>query len=602
VKAAALQPGRLLSGEPSPTSREIRAQLEKILASRVFIRSTRLTRFLRFSVDRTLSGNQAGLKEQSIGHEVFDRKADYDPRIDPIVRVEARRLRSKLKAYYTSTGRGDQVWIALPKGSYVPTFRFRPATRTVRVETTRTKAVSGEKSIAVLPFSNLTPDAGDDYFSDGLTEELIHLLTRIPRFRVVAWNSASQLRGREEDLAGIRQQLKVGTVLRGSVRRTATRIRVNAQLIDADTGAYLWSDAYDHGLIDVFAIQEEIARAIVQALHLTLTEKPIAGAARRAPNLQSYNFCLQGRFHANKRTREGLYKSVNCFELAVDADESSADAHAGLADAWSLLADYGFVDPAIAIPQARAAAEKALALDPNSAEANVSLAFIKTISDWDWAGAETLFRRAIELNPGYSRARHWFGLDYLALLGKFDEAKSQVLEAHHLDPLSLIIREGCGYVYMLRREYAQSVAAYQELIDLDGGFYKAYSSMGRVLSLMKRYDAALEALEKARLLGGNVPSILSAIAHTLGLAGRKKEARARLDELRTLADEQWVPQLCFAVAHLGLAEHQESLTWLEAATDKREIAVTALYVHPMYDPLRAEPRFEALLRRIKFLP
>jgi len=178
VKAAALQPDRLLSGEPSPTSREIRAQLEKILASRVFIRSTRLTRFLRFSVDRTLSGNQAGLKEQSIGYEVFDRKADYDPRIDPIVRVEARRLRSKLKAYYTSTGRGDQVWIALPKGSYVPTFRFRPATRTVRPETTPTKAVSGEKSIAVLPFSNLTPDAGDDYFSDGLTEELIHLLTR----------------------------------------------------------------------------------------------------------------------------------------------------------------------------------------------------------------------------------------------------------------------------------------------------------------------------------------------------------------------------------------------------------------------------------------
>jgi serine/threonine-protein kinase len=572
------------------------------LRSQVFVRSSRLSRFLHFAVDQTLCGKQADLKEQLIGREVFDRKTDYDPRIDPIVRVEARRLRVKLRTYYTSSGRGDRIWIAFPKGTYAPVFRFRQKTRAVRPKANPPSGPSSEKSVAVLPFSNLTPDAGDDYFSDGLTEELIHLLTRIPRFRVVAWNSASQLRGREQDLAGIRQQLKVGTVLRGSVRRTASRVRVNAQLIDAETGAYLWSEAYDHELRDVFALQEEMARAIVSALHLTLTSREPTAPARRLPHLRCYNFCLQGRFHANKRTREGLRKSVSCYQQAIAADDSCADAHAGLADAYSLLADYGLLNPANAMPKARAAAEKALALDSQSAEANVSLAFIRTVADWDWAGAESLYRRAIELNPGYSRARHWFGLDHLALLGRFDEAMSEVRAAHDLDPLSLIIREGCGYMHTLRREYAQAIRVYQELLELDGTFYKAHSSMGRALCLMERYDEALEAFETARTLAGNVPNILSALGQTLALAGHAKEARKRLKELQALADKQWVPSVCFAILYLGLGEYHDALNWLEAATERREIAVTALKVHPMYDPLRAEPRFATLLTRIKFLP
>jgi serine/threonine-protein kinase len=207
-----------------------------MLASRLFARSERLCRFLRFCVEQTLDDKSDQLKEQLVGVEVFDRKGDYDPRIDPIVRVEARRLRSKLKTYYTSSGRPDCVLIDLPKGAYVPSFRMRNASpRPISVD------AAEERSIAVLPFANLTPEAGADYFSDGLTEELIHLLTRIPRLRVVAWTSMSQLRGREQDLAGIRQELKVATVLRGSVRRTDTRVRVTAQLIDTESGNYLWS-------------------------------------------------------------------------------------------------------------------------------------------------------------------------------------------------------------------------------------------------------------------------------------------------------------------------------------------------------------------------
>jgi len=581
----------------SPAPETIRAQVEKIISSRGFARSGRLSRFLTFAVEQTLAGRSEQLKEQSLGLEVFDRKTDYDPRIDPIVRVEARRLRAKLKAYYTSPGRRDDIVIAFPKGTYVPVFRCRGAApaSVQRVEPL-------EKSIAVLPFANLTPGAADDYFSDGLAEELIHLLTRIPGLRVVAWGSASQLRGREQDLAGIRQKLKVGSVLRGSVRRTTTRVRVTAQLIDAESGSYLWSEAYDRQLQNVFAIQEEMARAIVDTLQLRLSSQFGAGVVRKPPALKCYNFCLQGRFHANKRTADGLRKSIACYAQAIAADGLCAEAYAGLADAYSLQADYGLIDPAEAIPQARSAAEQALAIDPQSAEANVSLAFIRSVFDWDWAGAEPLYRRAIALNPGYARAHHWFGLDHLALVGRLDEAYAEVLAAHHLDPLSQILREGCGYIHMLRREYESALSVYRELADLDPSFYKAYSALGRLFSLMERYEEAIEMFERALVLGGPVPSILSGLGQTSAQAGRKAEARKYLEKLESMQKTQWVPASCFAIVHLGLGDHNQSLGFLEAACERREMAVTALKVHPMYDPLRSEPRFQRVLQRVGFLP
>src|SRR5215471_1662998 len=287
-------------------------QVEKVVASNLFSRSDRLIRFLRFAVEQTLSGNPDSLKEQTIGIEVFDRRPDYDPRIDPIVRVEARRLRAKLKAYYASHGHADEILIEFPKGTYIPSFLPRSATD---VQKPTAAASTGEKSIAVLPFANLSPELDEDYFSDGLTEELIHLLTRIPHFRVVAWATSSQLRGREQDLAGIRQQLKIGSILRGSVRRMEGRVRVTAQLIDAESGAYLWSEAFDRQLQDIFAIQEQIARAIVATLELKLQPRTLGEG--RAMGLACHHLCLQGRFHCNKRTHDGLLKSIACFEQAV---------------------------------------------------------------------------------------------------------------------------------------------------------------------------------------------------------------------------------------------------------------------------------------------
>jgi TolB-like protein/Tfp pilus assembly protein PilF len=588
-----------VSAKPSPD--EVRAQVDKIVASRLFARSERLCRFLRFCVEQTLLEKGDQLKEQLVGVEVFDRKGDYDPRTDPIVRVEAMRLRSKLKAYYTSTGRPDCVLIELPKGAYVPSFRMRHASQPAG-QTARPQPASNaeERSIAVLPFTNLTPDPGTDYFSDGLTEELIHLLTRIPRLRVVAWSSMSQLRGREQDLAGIRQQLRVATVLRGSVRRTPGRVRVTAQLIDAQSGAYLWSEAYDRQLENVLAIQEEMAHAIVDTLQLTLAWRA-SGSEQRTSNPECYNFCLQGRFHANKRTRDGLRQSVACFEQAIGADDCSAIAYAGLADAYSLLAEYGLLDPVEAMPKARGAAEKALTLDPGSAEAHVSLAFIRSLFEWDWAGAEPLYRRAIALNPGYSRARHWFAGDFLAVLGRFDEALREMRVAHDLDPLSPIILEGCGYVKMLQRDYAGALEEYDQVLQLDPMFYRGYTAKARVLSLMGRYEESIALFERARSLGGDVPSVLAALGHTLARAGFVWEARSLLDELQAAANTRWVPSASLAVVNVGLGDHETALSHLETACQRREM-ITGLKVHPVYDPLRSEPRFQTMLERVGFLP
>jgi serine/threonine-protein kinase len=343
-----------------------------------------------------------------------------------------------------------------------------------------------------------------------------------------------------------------------------------------------------------------MSRAIVDTLQLTLAWRA-SGFAQQAPNAECYNLCLQGRFHGNKRTDEGLRQSVACFEQAIAADDRCAIAYAGLADAYSLLTEHSFLDPAETTPRARAAAEKALALDPGSAEAHVSLAFVRSLFEWDWAGAEPLYRRAIALNPGYSRARHWFAGAFLAVLGRFDEALPEMRAARHLDPLSPIILEGCGYVKMVQRDYAGALEEYDQVLQLDPMFYRGYAAKARLFSLMGRYEEAIALYERARALGGDVPYVLAALGYTLARAGFVWEARSLLDELQSSAKTRWIGGVSFAMVNIGLGDHQAALTHLEAACDRREM-VGSLKVHPVYDPLRPEPRFQRMLERIGFLP
>jgi serine/threonine-protein kinase len=547
-------------------------------------------RFLRLTVERTLEGRADEVKEYLLGVEVFDRSPSYDPRVDPIVRVEARRLRSKLKAYYEGDGRNDPIVFELTPGTYAPQIRHRNERRAPRSE---------EHTVAVLPFANLSAAAENDYFSDGLTEELIHALTKLSGMRVVAWTTAARMRGGENDLREIRRQLQVAYILTGSVRIAAGSLRVRSQLIETETGVYLWSETFDRQMQDVFAIQEEIARAIVRTLRLQLkgvSEDALVHGSR--PTVSSYDYYLKGRYHWHRRTPDNLVQSVKYFEAAAEADAASALAYAGLADAHVLLVDYGLVHPAEGISKAKAAASRAIELDPKLAEAYPALASIRSHYDLDWADAESLYRKAIALNPGYATAHYWLGADCLALQGRFEEASEEVEIALALDPLSSAIHEGRAFLKLLQRQYEEAFEGYREILKFDPAFYRAYTSMGRACAQMGRYAEALAMLEQGRSLAGDVPHILAAMGQVFGLSGDEASARGVLAKLEARSRDVFVPSTSFALVHLGLGERERALEWLERGSRQRELSLSVLKVHPVYDGLRGEPRFQALLKKL----
>jgi TolB-like protein/Flp pilus assembly protein TadD len=574
--------------DASLLTRSVEEHLQRILASKEFASSARMSRFLRFAVERALSGHSEQLKEYVLGVEVFDRKASYDPRVDPIVRVEARRLRSKLESYYAGEGSADELIIDFPKGTYAPAFRER-AQSVAPAGTPRAGA------IAVLPFSNLSSEPDTEYFSDGLTEELIHGLTKLDGLMVVAWNSAARLKGQPYDVREIGRQLSVSTVLVGSVRGSGERLRVMAQLVDTSNGRYLWSETYERQIEDLFAIQEEISRAIVKTLQLKLIAPPIQHGVY---NLAAYNLYLKGRFQWNKRTAEGLKRGVQLFEQAIAVDQDFALGYAGLSDAYSLLADYGLVKPADIMPAAESAARKALEIDPTLAEAHASLGLIRSLYAWEWAEAEQHYRRAMDLNPGYATTHHWFAIDYLGMLGRWEEAFREIEIALQLDPLSPIIREGKGFLLMLSKRYDEAIEEYRQMLDLDCFCYKAFTAMGRAYTQKGMYEEAISMLQKGRSLSGDIPSILGALGQTYALANRPADARRLLEELAELAKRRHVSSTCFALIHLGLGEKEQALDWLETGARGRETPLAALRVHPAYDNLRGELRFQALLRKL----
>jgi TolB-like protein/Tfp pilus assembly protein PilF len=575
---------------PGVTPEDVRDQVARILASGIFADSQRMSRFLQFAVDEVLNGNAGRLKEIVIGAEVFDRGSRYDPRVDPIVRVEARRLRTKLSAYYDGPGKHDPVILEFPKGQYSPIFKklsASPPEPLVEPEPVNSA------TIAVLPFSNLSPQPDSSYFSDGMTEELIHALTRISGLRVVAWNTAAQLRDKQDDVGSIRRQLGVAHVLRGSVRNSGERLRIAAQLIDTATGQYVWSQTWDRQIQDVFAIQAEIAASIATTLKLKFW-KP---ADKRPPDPETYRLCLQGRFHARERTAEGFRRSLVCFERALSIDSDCAPAYAGLADTYTLIAEYSLASPAEYMPRARAAAQRALELDPLSGEAHAAQALILTF-DWRWEEAEYRFRRSLELNHGNANAHHWYGIDFLAMHGRLEEAIIEIETARELDPLSSIILEGWAFLKTLARRYDEAIERYNELIRLDPSFYKGYTSLGRAYLQKRMYAAAIAKAETGRSLAGTVPSILGLLGEAHARSGNHAEARRLLAELREMIPSQPVHSSSFAIIHLGLGEKDEALTWLERAVDNHEPQACSFKMHPVYDEVRGEPRFQALLSRI----
>jgi TolB-like protein/Flp pilus assembly protein TadD len=557
-------------------------------------------------VEHVLAGTAGQLKEYLIGTVVFDRRSDYDPRVDPIVRVEARRLRKRLKAYYSAEGQSDTIEISIPTGSYVPVLSGRspvPAQGEQALQAQSSGLMQpGMTGLAVLPFANLNADRDEDFFSDGLAEEVLRLLAGVHGLRVVAWHSASQLRGRDHDYQAIHQQLKVEHILRGSVRRAGDRVRVTTHLVNAANGSIQWSDVFDRDMPDVLSLQETIAQSIVEALKLNLALRQAgAGPGVSRSYSESHRLCLMGRFELNKRTPAGLRKAVEYFDQASALEPDNALAHAQSANACTLLCQYSIVRPIELMHRAKASALRALSIDEGLVEAHTALAMITAFYEWNWCEAEALFRRAINLNPNHAEARLWLGSDVLGLQGKMAEGLEQVRLALHLDPLSLPVRESQGYFLMLMRDFEAALAFHQESIQLTPESHRGYTGSGRVLALMGRYDEAIANFRQARVLTPDLPAMIGAMGQVLGEAGHEEEARACIKDLELLAPARFVPCTAFALIHLGLGEKDRALSYLEQGCRQREFSVATLKVHPIFDRLRGEPRAERLIARMNLL-
>jgi TolB-like protein/Tfp pilus assembly protein PilF len=573
-------------------------QLEKILASEAFARADRMSRFLRFIVQETLKGRGAQLKEYSIGIEVFDRESSYDPRTDPVVRGEARRLRTKLIEYYELEGKVDLVRILLPKGSYSVVFQASSAPLSEQTPPTVKSAPAGAKSIAVLPFLNLSPNPENEYFSDGLTEEIIHALGKVNGMSVVARTSVFQYKGRAYDIRQIGEQLRVQTVLEGSVRTSGERLRVTAQLVNAGDGYHLWSETYDRNMVDLFAIQEELSGAIVSTLRKYWSVPVELPAVRRTPsNLEAYHLFLKGRFFVQKRTEEGLRRGIEFFEQAIQLDPAYADPYAGMAECFSLLTHKGLEMPRDVMPKAKSAALKALALDPQVPEAHIALGFVRSTYDWEWEEAEKHYLQALQTNShSKAEAHHWYASDFLAPLGRLDEALHHIQVSQFLDPLSHLTNSSVGFVRIARREYAEAIEHFRQCLEIEPDYYHFHTFLGRCFALKGDLDFALKCFERGRELSGDLPYVRGILAHCYALMGRKKEAEEILNGLLKLSKRRYVSSMTLALIYIGLGRNDEAIRCVEKAYQVMEGPLVFINVYPTYDPIRNHPRCQEMIR------
>jgi serine/threonine-protein kinase len=465
-----------------------------------------------------------------------------------------------------------------------------------------TRAVTPEtcRTFAVLPFVNASPDPENEYFSDGITDELINALAQVEGLDVASRTSVFALKGGSRDVRSIGSLLGVSTILDGTVRKAGNRLRITAQLSDTSDGRLIWSERYDREVEDVFALQDEITSTIVQTLRATiLGDLGEPTSQRYAGNFKAYNLYLQGRYYWNQRTGEGILHAIECFEQAIAEDPEYAPAYSGLADCHAIQVDYRGIPAAEGMERAKAEARKAIELDDTLAEAHSSLAWVTFIYDWDWGGSEREFRRAIELNPRYATARQWNSWRLMAL-GHVDEALAEGHAALNLDPASVSIRRAMGWLYYYAGQYRSAVQHLRRALEMDPTAYETHRVLGLTHLLDGDLDAAETELRQAMAPPGKSTAYaMAAFAYLMARRGNRAEAEAMLRELYALAREKYVSPVAFATAHSGLEQADETLAWLEKAREERRGWLAYLKVEPLLKWLRGDPRFGELLGRMR---
>ena len=572
-------------------------QLQRVLTSPTFRRSTRIGRFLSFVVQETLEGHADRVKEYLIGLEVFDRKESFDPRSDPIVRVQAGRLRSKLRSYYRSSGRNDEVRIEFRKGTYVPLFRSRKVAQAApTADSSHSPPDGNPQTIAVLPFRDLSPNGDQEYLCDGITEEIISVLTRVHGIRVASRTSSFAFKGKSQDIREIGRALNVNAIVEGSVRKQDDRLRITAELSDVKDGFEVWSVTHERASKDVFLIQDEISQCILTNLKAKLLGQQPAPLVKRYTNdPEVYELYLRGRYHWNRRTEESLLASIHCFEEAIARNPDYALAHAGLADAYAILANRGALASSEAMPRAKVAALRALEIDEELSEAHASLGLVKAVHEWEWVGAEEEFKRAIDLNPRYTPARHWYAINCLAPLGRLDEALVQMKIAEEVDPVSLIVKTVFGCLLCHRREYDEAMTKLLRTLELDSNFYLAHWHLGLSYAAKGMYQEALTSLERAESLSHGSPFVIGSLGQVHAWAGNREAAVQTLSALKDLSTRRYVCSTEMARIHAVLGETGFAYEWLEKAFEERAVSLTRLHLDPAFEELRSTSRFTTYL-------
>ena len=455
-----------------------------------------------------------------------------------------------------------------------------------------------EKKIAVLPFKPLLPENRDQVLELGMADSLITKLSNVREMVVRSLNSVRKYGGLEQDPLAAGRELQVNSVLEGNVQKSGDRIRVTARLIRVADGSSLWANTFDEKFTDVFSVQDAISQKVADALALRLSGEENKRLTKRyTDNVEAYQLYLTGRYHWNKLTPPEIAKSIGFFKQAIDLDPTYALAYFGLADAYRALAPTSEVPPKDILPQAKAAATKALEIDESLAEPHATLAFIHTWFDWDWAGAEREAKRAIELNPNFGLA-HIAYAQLLSYRGLHQEAISEAARARELDPLSSIINTLNGSVLLYARRDDEASMTLQKTLELDPNFWIAHYFFGKTYLAKKKYSDAIAEFSKARELSGGSSLAIGMIGYGWALAGDLAKARAVLTELKSLSGQRYIPPSNVAVLCFALGEKDEAFIWLEKAYQDHDVRLSRMKVDPEWDSMRSDPRFVAILKRI----
>jgi TolB-like protein len=618
----------------------VRDHLKDVFASKAFAGSKRAQDFLQLIVEHALAGRLDSLRERMIGAEMFGRRVDYDTANDAVVRVKATEVRRKLAQYYQESTKPPLVRIELPSGSYVPKFHWEslpeplpgphpedhplappePSTMAAPGETFRQRSVVAgtlaalaliaaigyigfkvwprrsplepeHHAIAVLPLQNLSGDPRQDYFADSMTEELIADLGQVSASRVISRTSTMTYKGTSKTLPQIARELGVDTVVEGSVLRQGNQVRITAQLIDAKTDHHLWARSYVRDLNDVLTLQAEVARTIAGQIRIAVTPEERARLTRpRTVDPEAQELYLQG-MQALGTGNPG--SAIGYFQKAIDKDPNYAQAHAALANSYGWMGEAGWMPYSEAFPKEKAAAIKAIALDEALPEGHVQLAQAAMDLDWDWATEGKEFKRALELNPN-SAAVRWAYSNYLERMGRLPEAISELQLALQLDPISSRAYHNTAFGYYYARQYDQALLQMQHASALHHEPAELIFPVAVIYVEKGMYEEAIQQFQKL----GDQPHALGHMGNAYARMGREAEARKMISELQKHVQNTGVGRYEIALVYAGLGEKDEAFAWLEKSFAARDKGLTYLKIDPCLDPLRSDPRFQDLVRRV----